>query len=169
MSLLTENNRQYYEGAQGFQGDGTNASFTTTFNTDLVFGAASNTAVNYPLNNFKLYSSASGAPSSWSEVVSGYSVSGNTITFDTPPANGDYIVVQLKKLDGGNYGSTTSDKAFGDIVEENYGSYAYIKLIGFPFNTATGVNNVHMGNLYFSNMGSNYISIGLQYSSEAGK
>ncbi len=128
MSLLTENNRQYYEGAQGFQGDGTNASFTTTFNTDLVFGAASNTAVNYPLNNFKLYSSASGAPSSWSEVVSGYSVSGNTITFDTPPANGDYIVVQLKKLDGGNYGSTTSEKAFGDIVEENYGSYAYIKL-----------------------------------------
>ena len=128
MSLLTENNRQYYEGAQGFQGDGTNASFTTTFNTDLVFGAASNTAVNYPLNNFKLYSSASGAPSSWSEVVSGYSVSGNTITFDTPPANGDYIVVQLKKLDGGNYGSTTSEKAFGDTVEENYGSYAYIKL-----------------------------------------
>jgi hypothetical protein len=128
MSLLTENNRQYYEGAQGFQGDGTNASFTTTFNTDLVFGAASNTAVDYPLNNFKLYSSASGAPSSWSEVVSGYSVSGNTITFNTPPANGDYIVVQLKKLDGGNYGSTTSEKAFGDTVEENYGSYAYIKL-----------------------------------------
>lgn len=128
MSLLTENNRQYYEGAQGFQGDGTNASFTTTFNTDLVFGAASNTAVNYSLNNFKLYSSASGAPSSWSEVVSGYSVSGNTITFNTPPANGDYIVVQLKKLDGGNYGSTTSEKAFGDTVEENYGSYAYIKL-----------------------------------------
>lgn len=128
MSLLTENNRQYYEGAQGFQGDGTNASFTTTFNTDLVFGAASNTAVNYSLNNFKLYSSTSGAPSSWSEVVSGYSVSGNTITFNTPPANGDYIVVQLKKLDGGNYGSTTSEKAFGDTVEENYGSYAYIKL-----------------------------------------
>ena len=128
MALLTENNRQYYEGAQGFRGDGTAVSFTTTFNTDLVFGAASNTNVNYGLNNFKLYTSASGAPGSWSEVVSGYSVSGNSIVFDTAPADGDYIVVQLKKLDGGNYGSTLSEKAYGDTVEENYGSYAYVKL-----------------------------------------
>jgi len=128
MALLTENNRQYYEGAQSFIGNGTTVSFTTTFNTDLVFGAASNTATNYPLNNFKLYSSATGAPGSWNEVVSGYSVSDNIITFDTAPANGDYIVVQLKKLDGGNYGNTTSEKAYGDTVEENYGSYAYIKL-----------------------------------------
>ena len=38
--LITENNRQYYEGAQGFKGDagGTaGQSFTTTFDTDLVF------------------------------------------------------------------------------------------------------------------------------------
>ena len=40
MSLLTENNRQYYEGAQGFRGDGNTKTFTTTFNTDLVFGSA---------------------------------------------------------------------------------------------------------------------------------
>ena len=128
MSLLTENNRQYYEGAQGFRGDGVTVNFTTTFNTDLIFGAASNTNVNYPLNNFKLYLSTTAQPGNWSEVVSGYSVSKNSIEFDTPPADGDYIVVQLKKLDGGNYASTVQEKAYGDTVEKNYGSYAYISL-----------------------------------------
>jgi len=128
MSLLTENNRQYYEGAQGFRGDGSNKSFTTTFNTDLVFGAASNTNVNYSLNNFKIYTSTNAQPSTWSEVTSGYTVVGNTITFDTAPANLLYIVVQLKKLDGGNYASTPQEKAYGNTVEKNYGSYSYISL-----------------------------------------
>ena len=128
MSLLKENNRQYYEGAQSFIGDGTTTSFETTFNTDLIFAAASNTATNYPLNNFKLYNSSTGAAGTWSEVVSGYSVSGNSIVFDTAPVDGNYIVVQLKKIDGGNYGSTTQDKAYGNTVEENYGSYSYISI-----------------------------------------
>ncbi len=128
MSLLTENNRQYYEGAQGFRGDGSSTSFTTTFNTGLVFGSASNTNVNYSLNNFKIYTSTNAQPSNWSEVTSGYTVVGNTITFDTAPANLLYIVVQLKKLDGGNYASTPQEKAYGNTVEKNYGSYSYISL-----------------------------------------
>jgi len=128
MSLLTENNRQYYEGAQGFRGDGNTVSFTTTFNTNLVFGDASSTNAGYPLNNFKIYTSTNAAPGTWSEVVSGYNVSGNTINFIVPPANLLYIVVQLKKLDGGNYASTPQEKAYGDAVEDNYGSYAYTKL-----------------------------------------
>jgi hypothetical protein len=128
MSLLTENNRQYYEGAQGFRGDGASTEFTTTFNTDLVFGAASNTNVNYALNNFKIYTSANALPGSWSEVVSGYTVSNNIISFSVAPVDGLYIVVQLKKLDGGNYASTPQEKAYGNTVEKNYGSYAYISL-----------------------------------------
>jgi hypothetical protein len=39
-----------------------------------------------------------------------------------------YFVVQLKKLDGGEYGATPPEKAYGDEVEKNYGSYAYTKL-----------------------------------------
>ena len=128
MSLITENNRQYYEGAQGFRGNGVDTNFTTTFNTDLVFGAASNTNVDYPLNNFKIYTSTTAAPGSWSEVIADYTVNYNTIIFNTPPANNLYIVVQLKKLDGGNYGVTPNDKAYGSEVEENWGSYAYTKL-----------------------------------------
>jgi len=128
MSLLTENNRQYYEGAQGFRGNGVLVDFTTTFNTDLIFGSASPSDVDYQKNNFKLYTSTTGIPGSWSETTTGYSVSGNVITFVAPPATGLYIVVQLKKLDGGNYGNTTADKAYGDTVEKNYGSYAYTKL-----------------------------------------
>ncbi len=128
MSLLTENNRQYYEGAQGFRGNGVLVDFTTTFNTDLIFGSASPSDVDYQKNNFKLYTSTTGVPGSWSETTTGYSVSGNVITFTAPPAIGLYIVVQLKKLDGGNYGATAADKAYGNTVEENYGSYAYTKL-----------------------------------------
>ena len=128
MSLLTENNRQYYEGAQGFRGNGVLVDFTTTFNTDLIFGSASPSDVDYQKNNFKLYTSTTGVPGSWSETTTGYSVSGNVITFIAPPAIGLYIVVQLKKLDGGNYGATAADKAYGNTVEENYGSYAYTKL-----------------------------------------
>ena len=128
MSLITENNIQYYEGAQGFTGDGTTTAFTTTFNTNLDWYEASNTETNYAKNNFKIYGSTSGLPGSWSEILSGYSVAGNTITFSTAPIDGLNIVVQLKTLDGGNYGSTFFEKAFGDVVEENYGSYSYTKL-----------------------------------------
>jgi hypothetical protein len=128
MSLLTENNRQYYEGAQGFRGDGTTTKFTTTFDTDLKWYAAERTNESYGKNNFKLYTSANGIPGSWSEVVADYTVSGNTIEFTTAPADNLYIVVQLKKLDGGEYGNNTTEKAFGSIVEDNYGSYAYTEL-----------------------------------------
>jgi len=128
MSLIKETNRQYYEGAQGFKGNGSNYSFTTTFNTDLVWYSADPSNTNYAKNNFKLYSSPNGLPDSWTEITSGYILSGNTIRFDSPPADGTYITVQLKRLDGGNYGSTYSDKAYGNVVEDNYGSYAYIKL-----------------------------------------
>ncbi len=218
MSLLTENNRQYYEGAQGFRSDGTTTQFTTTFDTDLKFYASKPDVEEYALNNFKLYYSSTGAPSSWTEYTSEYNVLGNTLslsnsalsqTFDSsfnnyvevltseltipisigakieiPTAEwqsgqlgtsgfayvtlvtevgnetkiewdgtaygearysqgGDqviisnfltsslsqaYFVVQLKKLDGGNYGIDTDQKAFGNVVEDNYGSYAYTKL-----------------------------------------
>jgi hypothetical protein len=61
--LITETNRQYYEGAQGFIieyifKNGQNiwtTNFTTTFNTDLVFGSPNPNDIEYALNNFKLY------------------------------------------------------------------------------------------------------------------
>ena len=234
MSLITENNRQYYEGAQGFRFNvPSGASYTdfltstpwtlpTTFNTDLEFyGYKLDVNEKYPLNNFKLYSSLTAAPGSWTEYTDAYTVSGDTITLglvtssvgfsSSPPGStyvdvatdsltsdveigalllmpdatwtpglggnngwafvnsvtdqgnnvtriewsgqgyGDaawgpgasvtiinyvkeqsrpttYFVVQLKKLDGGEYGATPPEKAYGDEVEKNYGSYAYTKL-----------------------------------------
>jgi hypothetical protein len=41
-------------------------------------------------------------------------------------------------------------------------SNVYILLQGFPFTIAIGPNTVHMGNLYFTNLGANFISLGLQ-------
>ena len=233
MSLITENNRQYYQGAQGFRITSSGnigvpspvTQFTTTFDTDLKFyGYSTTNTSEYALNNFKLYHSSTGAPSSWAEYTSFYSVIGNTITFggsstagttgtgvpyvdlittsftetievgdyviiegavftggvipvsgrtwaqinnittsvnpgatryewdsnvygtatyDGPNIGGPgadvqvvpgiifangHLVVQLKKLDGGEYGATPPEKAYGDEVEKNYGSYAYTKL-----------------------------------------
>jgi len=133
--LITETNRQYYEGAQGFQVDnvaGQN-SFTTTFNTDLIFGGTGSwdpNNVNYALNNFKLYTSSTGFPGTFNEYVYSFSVSNNTILTAAAIPNNHYVVVQLKILDGGNYGnpSIPGSYAYGDTVEENYGGYSYLTL-----------------------------------------
>jgi hypothetical protein len=128
MSLITETNQQYYQGAQSFKGDGIELSFKTTFDTDLILGSFDINNVNYSLNNFKLYTSNTGLPGDYLEYTTDFSVVDNAITFITAPAVGLYIVVQLKKLDGGLYGSTEAEKAYGQTVEDNYGSYSYITL-----------------------------------------
>jgi len=128
MSLITETNQQYYQGAQGFRGDNATVAFKTTFDTSLILGSFDPNNINYALNNFKLYTSSTGLPGSYAEYVTEFSIVDNAITFLAAPATGLYIVVQLKKLDGGLYGSTESEKAYGQVVEDNYGGYSYITL-----------------------------------------
>ena len=128
MALITETNQQYYQGAQGFRGTGNALTITTTFDTDLVFGSFDQTNANYALNNFKIYTSTTGFPGSWSEYLLAYTVVNNAISFAANPANNLFTVVQLKILDGGQYASTISEEAIGDAVEENYGTYQYVKL-----------------------------------------
>ena len=130
MSLITETNQQYYQGAESFTGDGVKLSFPTSFDTDLILGSYDPDTVNYSLNNFKLYTSQTGLPGDYFEYTDEFTVVNNAITFEagSEPADGLYIVVQLKKLDGGLYGSTITEKAYGQVVEDNYGSYSYIKL-----------------------------------------
>ena len=127
MSLVTETNQQYYQGAQVFliPTTGTEQEFTTTFDTDLVFGSSDNTDVNYALNNFKLYLSPSGLPGSFQEYEDPYTVQNNTIKVTNSLNQNYYLVVQLKSLSGGNYGA---QDAFGQAVENNYGGYEYITL-----------------------------------------
>jgi hypothetical protein len=131
MSRITETNQQYYQGSQGFRGDAGNTAgqaFTTTFNTALVFGSYDPTEENYALNNFKLYTSTTGFPGSWSEYTAAYTVTNNTITVTGNPGIDIYIIVQLKTLDGGMYGDTPAEEAIGQAVEDNYGGYQYLKL-----------------------------------------
>jgi len=131
MSLVTETNQQYYQGAQVFISNGSaSETFTITFDTNLVFGSFDPAQTNYALNNFKLYTSATGLPGSFTEYITTYTISNNGITI-AGLANNTYVVVQLKTLSGGNYGDSaagTGFDAFGNTVEENYGSYEYISL-----------------------------------------
>ena len=129
---LQETNQQYYQGAQPFLVTNVagQSSFVTNFDTDLVFGSYDSAETNYALNNFKLYTSPSGLPGSFTEYTSQYEVSNNTIYIGTQavpvllPQN-TVVVVQLKTLSGGNYGN---QDAFGQTTEENYGGYEYITL-----------------------------------------
>jgi hypothetical protein len=128
--LITETNRQYYEGAQGFQvSDPVTANtFTFTFNTNIIYGSWDPNDPNYALNNFKLYTSSDGL--NYAEVLSEYYVINDTVFFGTPAVpeyipEGDIVVMQLKRLDGGNYGD---QDAYGLTVEQNYGSYSYVSL-----------------------------------------
>ena len=127
MSLITENNKQYYAGSQTFLlTAGNTSSVTTTFDTNLVFGSYDPTETNYALNNFKVYwNRAAAGVLEYTEYIDEYTVSGNTITFDGGLEVNDSVVVQLKTEDGGQYGERD---AYGDTVQENWGSYAYIKL-----------------------------------------
>lgn len=127
MASITETNQQYYQGAQIFvvPATATEQEFTTTFNTDLVFGSFDPTITNYALNNFKLYTSATGLPGSFTEYTSAYTVTSNTIKVTDSLTANHYVIVQLKTLDGGNYGDKD---AFGTTVENNYGGYEYIKI-----------------------------------------
>jgi len=122
--LITETNEQYYAGAQRFISTGA-TTFTTTFNTDLVFGSYDPANADYALNNFKLYTSPDGIPGTYTEYTAAYTVANNTITFLAAPVTGVYVAVQLKALNGGNFGT---EDAYGDTVQENYGSYAYTSL-----------------------------------------
>ena len=127
MSLITETNQQYYTGVQIFviPATGTGQEFPATFNTDLVLGSYDPSDVDYALNNFKLYTSPTGLPGTFTEYTSAYTVVNNVIKVTGSLTINNYLVIQLKSLDGGNYGN---DDAFGVTVENNYGSYEYIKL-----------------------------------------
>ena len=58
--LITETNAQYYAGAQGFSTTAPQQEFTFTFDTPLNLGDPDPSAVDYALNNFKLYASSDG-------------------------------------------------------------------------------------------------------------
>ena len=130
--LITETAEQYFQGSQGFRGDAGNTagqSFATSFDTDLYLGDWSTAGVNYGLNNFKIYTSPTAIPGTWVEWVTAFTVtSGKTITLTAAPGANQYIVVQLNVLTGGKYASTEGEKAYGQTVEDNYGSYQYVKL-----------------------------------------
>ena len=127
--LITQTNAQYYTGTQVIIAEDVNGVaqtiFTATFDTDLTFGSNDPTNPNYNDNNFRLYTSATGATGTFTEYTSAYTVSNNIITFGAGIAAGSYVVIQLLSISGGEFGNKD---AFGTVVEDNYNNYAYIKV-----------------------------------------
>jgi len=67
--LITETNRQYYAGAQQFYIDaaGAGKTFTSTFNTDLIYGSSDKASAQYGLNNFHIFTSPDAL--TWTELT----------------------------------------------------------------------------------------------------
>ena len=124
--LITETNRQYYEGAKSIIAIANQTVFDFSgFDTDLIWETSNVDNDNYELNNFKFYRSTNNGED-FSEYFGISSVSSSgIITITDIPVAGVIFLVQLKRLEGGKYGE---NNAFGTIVEENYGSYAYTTL-----------------------------------------
>ena len=123
--LINETNAQYYAGTQIIVATLNQTVFKTTFNTDLTFGSNDPTSALYNNNNFRLYTSTTGANGSFTEFTNAYTVSNSTITFGAGVAAGTYVVIQLLSKTGGEFGNKD---AYGTTVEENYNSYSYIKI-----------------------------------------
>jgi len=124
--LITETNAQYYTGTQVLIATLNQTIFKADFNTNLIFGSNNPASALYNNNNFRLYTSATGANGTFTEFTNAYAVSNDTITFGAGVAIGTYVVIQLLSKSGGEYGNKD---AFGTVVEENYNSYSYIKIM----------------------------------------
>ena len=125
MSLITENNQQYYAGSQSFlSAAGSGQTFTTTFDTNLIYGSYDPLNVDYALNNFKLYKAEPGQLN-YTEITTEWVATGNDIYITGNLVENTSIIVQLKTQTGGNYGNKD---AYGNTVQENWGSYSYTKL-----------------------------------------
>tara|TARA_Y100000004_G_scaffold113603_1_gene127537 strand:+ start:1584 stop:2807 length:1224 start_codon:yes stop_codon:yes gene_type:complete len=120
--LIRETNLQYYAGAQIIYTSTQTDTFTFTFNTKLVLGSSTSWNPNdpdYALNNFLIYTSPNGI-SNWTLYNTTYTLSyvndgakvNSIIRLGAAQAVGTYVKVQLKE----------------NAVQNNYGSYEYIKL-----------------------------------------
>ena len=79
--LITETNRQYYAGAQQFQASSTSSigqTFTSSFDTDLIFSSSDNASNGYNLNNFKIFTSVDA--NTWAELIPTASIASTTGT-----------------------------------------------------------------------------------------
>lgn len=124
--IITESNRQYYEGAKSIVAiNGQTTYIFDGFDTPLVWHSSDVDNELYELNNFKFYLSQDNGIT-FNEYFDINSVTNGNTIFTGQDANpGEIYLVQLKRLEGGKYGD---NDAFGTVVEENYGSYAYITL-----------------------------------------
>ena len=113
--LITETNRQYYAGTQQFYIDtaGAGKTFTSTFNTDLIFGSSDNASSQYGLNNFHLFSSADAL--TWTEMTPN-----NTKT--TATSNGVVVAVGENTL---TINVANANIVAGMLIQNSAGTTTY--------------------------------------------
>jgi len=124
--LITETNRQYYAGAQQFYitSAGVGQTFTSTFETNLVFGNSDPSTNGYNLNNFKLYTSPDA--NTWTELNPTSTIAsttgkntaaivlvGNPVNIPLTAANADILkdMTVVNASTGAVYGTVLADSS----------------------------------------------------------
>ena len=110
MGLLTENNAQYYNGQQTFQGDGIVDQFTCTFNTDLVVDT-STTNANFGASILNIVTNVT---TPLTESVDYVLLPGNIVSLNGlygAPSVQEKLIITLTQ----------------PAINNNYGSYEYIR------------------------------------------
>ena len=102
MALITQSEREYYEGYQLFTGDGSDTTFTLTF-TPLPTAAS----------KFRVFYDGVEQDD---DGVSSYNASTGVITFGSAPANGVIIKVQLETVNTGNYRYISLDNIVNNFL-----------------------------------------------------
>ncbi len=97
--LITETNRQYYAGAQQFyvEAAGAGKTFTSTFNTNLIFGSSDNANGQYGLNNFHLYSSPDAL--TWTELTPNNTKTTGTSNGTVVPIGESTLTINVANID----------------------------------------------------------------------
>ena len=126
MAVIKETNEQYYAGTQILRGDAGGSAgqtFTFTFNTSLSLGNTSSwdpTVNEYALNNFKIYTSATGTGGTWVEYILAY-----TVTTTPVGPNVNSLITITAAIPANVYVKVELSQS---ALEQNYGGYAYISI-----------------------------------------
>jgi hypothetical protein len=143
--LITETNRQYYAGAQQFTigSTGVGQTFTSTFDTNLVFGNSDPATNDYNLNNFKIFTSPDA--NVWTELNPTSAVASTTATTNTNPFGpGAAVTITITVantdiLTGMTIVNASTGAVYGTVTTVNAGNTTFVCNLSAQIPISTGL------------------------------
>ena len=143
--LITETNRQYYAGAQQFTigSTGVGQTFTSTFDTNLVFGNSDPATNDYNLNNFKIFTSPDA--NVWTELNPTSAIASTTgTTNNNPYGPGAAVTITITVantaiLAGMTIVNASTGAVYGTVTTVNVGNTTFVCNLSAQIPVSTGL------------------------------